>query len=336
MKRHALACGSLALLLSCTPTVEISQERLNALGALAAEVDQNRLMGLVSELTKAHGSEEPMDCSAWYEAPVIVQDEICFLTRQKSGTIVQQQFESLGMQVRRQEAQVSFVSLSNIIAEKPGTTRPEEIVLVAAHYDAFYAGADDNTSGVAAMLEIARVLSGYSFERTVRFVGFDGEELRMLGSDAYARQLPAQERIVATVVLDAIGYYDTRPGSQLSMPGLPSPTQGDFLGVIHNEPSNALAVDVYALNQALKLAKVLTLGSAGDGFAPALEPLLRSDHNAFWLRGRQALFFTDTAAFRNPHYHRPTDTVDTLNPELFRKTVQLTAASLAYWAGGPL
>jgi len=337
LKRPALACGTLALLLlSCTPTIDIPQERLDALGALAAEVQQERLMGLVNEIITAHGAEEPMDCTPWKEAPVIVNEEICFLTRQRSGAALQQHFEALGMEVQRQEAQVGFITLSNIIAELPGTTHPEEIVLVAAHYDAFYAGADDNTSGVAAMMEMARVLSGHRFERTVRFVGFDVEELRMLGSDAYSKQLPEQERLVATVVLDAIGYYDTRPGSQMSIPGLPAPTQGDFLAVIHNEPSNSLAADVYALNQALNLAKVVTLGAAGDGFAPALEPLLRSDHNSFWLRDRQALFFTDTAAFRNPNYHQPTDTVDTLNPELFRKTVQITAASIAYWAGGPL
>lgn len=337
LKRTGLACGTLALLLSaCAPTDELPGARIEALRALATEVDQDRLMGMVSELTTAHGDEAPMDCTPWKEAPVIVNKEICFLTREKSGTVLQQHFESMGMQVRRQEDQVGFVKLSNIIAELPGTTHPEEIVLVAAHYDAFYSGADDNTSGVAALMEMARVMSSRSFERTVRFIGFDGEELRMLGSDSYTKQLPDQERIVATVVLDAIGYYDTRPGSQTSVPGLPSPKEGDFLAVIHNEPSTALAADVYALNQRLKLAKVVTLGAAGDGFAPALEPLLRSDHNSFWLRGRQALFFTDTATFRNPNYHQPTDTVDTLNFELYRKTVQLTAATIAYWAGGPL
>lgn len=337
LKRTGLACGTLTLLLSsCAPTLEIPGARLEALGALAAEINQDRLMDLVNELTNAHGAEEPMDCTPWKKAPVVTQKEICFLTRQKSGTLLQQHFESLGLTVRRQEDQVGFVSLSNVITELPGTTHPEEIVLVAAHYDAFYSGADDNTSGAAALMEMARVLSGHRFERTVRFIGFDGEELRMLGSDSYTKQLPAQEHIVATVVLDAIGYYDTRQGSQMSMPGLPSSPAGDFLAVIYNEPSSALATDVYALNRELKLTKVLPIGAAGDGISPVMEPLLRSDHNSFWLRGREALFFTDTATFRNPNYHQPTDTVDTLHPELYRKTVQLTAASIAYWAGGPL
>ena len=121
------------------------------------------------------------------------------------------------------------------------------------------------------------------------------------------------------------------------MPGLPSPERGDFLAVISNAPSSHRATEVYALNEALQLARLVPIIAPDDGLKPVTSSLLQSDHTMFWSAGQESLFMTDTAFFRNPHYHRSTDTLDTLeHPELFRQAVQLNAAALAYWAGGPL
>jgi Zn-dependent M28 family amino/carboxypeptidase len=241
---------------------------------------------------------------------------------------------SLELPVRRQTTESGGVTVSNVIAELPGTTRPDEVVLVGAHFDAYYGGADDNSSGVAAVMELARVLSRYRFERTLRFVGFDLEEVGLVGSNRYVDTLGG-ERLVASVVFDCIGYYDSRPGSQSSIPGLPAPSTGDFLGAFANDDSRQQATELYALSQALHLINVVPIISPGRGAYPLTGNLLRSDHAPFWITGRNALFLTDTANFRNGNYHQETDLPETLDPVSFRKAVQASAAALAYWAGGP-
>jgi hypothetical protein len=324
-------------LLSCSNRPVLEGARLEALADVAAQVDGERLMGLVTEVVAAHGQDTFVDCSFLNEwERETFGEQLCHLTRQKAGELMETRFEQLGLRVRRQETPGTPFSTSNIIAELPGTSRPEEIVLVGAHYDAYHAGADDNTTGVAAVLELARVLSRYKFERTLRFVGFDFEEYGDVGSVRYVASLGENpERIVASMIFDGIGYYSSEPGSQRSLPGLPTPSAGDFLAVIANDASSSRASELYALNEALKLMKVVPLILPRDGTGPLTGNLMRSDHHPFWLRGHETVFLTDTANFRNPHYHRDTDTLDTLEPTSFRQAVRLSAATLAFWAGGP-
>lgn len=323
-------------LLSCSKPV-LEGARLEALAGVASQVDGERLMGLVSEIVDAHRQDSRADCSFLSESQRDrLEKPFCHLTRNKTAELLQARFEQLGLRVRREEMSGTPFSTTNIIAEVPGTTKPEEVVLVGAHYDAFFAGADDNSTGVAALMELARVLSQYKFERTVRFVGFDLEEFGLVGSSRYVEaQNGVPERIVASVIFDCIGYYSTKPGSQASLPGLPTPSAGDFLAVIANDTSSTRASEVYALNDALKLMKVVPIIAPRDGTGPVTGNLMRSDHTPFWLRGGEALFFTDTADFRNPNYHKETDTLDTLEPTSFRQAVRLSAATLAFWAGGP-
>ncbi len=330
----SLAGATLLGVLSCSrPVLEGAQ--LEQLAEVAGQVDGERLMDTVSEVVKAHQEDTPVPCSWLTEDQRSRHEQVCHLTREKAGALMQRRFEALGLSVRREEATNAPHPTSNLIAEMRGTTRPEEVVLLGAHYDAFYAGADDNSTGVAAVLELARVLSGYKFDRTVRFVGFDMEEFGLVGSTRYITGQNGPERIVASMVFDCIGYYDTREGSQQSLPGLPSPTTGDFLAVFGNDVSSQRVSELFALNEALKLAKVTPVISPRDGTTPLTGDLMRSDHAPFWLTGHEAIFLTDTANFRNRHYHQPTDTMDTLNPAYFRRTVQLSAATIAYWAGGP-
>lgn len=323
-------------LLSCSKPV-LEGARLEALADVASQVDGERLMGLVSEIVDVRRQDSLADCSFLSETQrEHLGNPLCHLTRNKTAELLQTRFEQLGLRVRREETPGTPFTTNNIIAEIPGTTKPEEVVLVGAHYDAFYDGADDNTTGVAALVELARVLSQYRFERTVRFVGFDYEEFGLVGSSRYVEaQNGAPERLVASVIYDCIGYYSSKPGSQASLPGLPTPSAGDFLAVIGNDTSSQRASEVYALNEALKLMKVVPLIAPRDGAGVLTGNLMRSDHTPFWLRGDEALFFTDTANFRNPNYHQDTDTMATLEPTSFRQAVRLSAATLAFWAGGP-
>ncbi|QRN95174.1 M28 family peptidase [Archangium violaceum] len=333
MKRLAckLLAVSLALLgVTCTPRT-LEGADLARLEELVAQVDQERLMRHVDELVKAHLEDTPLPCSVWDDEHF---PALCSLTRDRAGQMMVDSLGSHGLKVSRQIAEGGGWSSSNVIAELPGVSKPEEVVLVGAHFDAYFGGADDNSSGVAAVLELARVLSQYRFDRTVRFVGFDLEEVGLVGSNRYVDTLGG-ERLVASVVFDCIGYYDSRPGSQGSLPGLPAPNTGDFLAAFANEDSRQQATDLYALSQALHLINVVPVVSPGRGAYPLTGNLLRSDHAPFWFTGRNALFLTDTANFRNPNYHWESDLPPTLDPVSFRKAVQVSAAALAYWAGGP-
>lgn len=326
-----LVIAGLAALAACAPKPTLEGADRDALAALAAQVDQAALMDFVTQAVTAHRSDAKIDCSALNAT----RGPLCNLSNQKAGEMLEARLQALGLRVVRQENAAERFPTSNVVAELPGVSRPEEVVLIGAHHDAFWDGADDNTSGVATVLEVARVLSRYRFDRTIRFVGFDLEELGLVGSGRFVQARASSERITAALVLDCVGYYDTRPGSQRSLPGFPSPESGDFVAVIGDDLSSQRAAEVYALNDLLRLTKVLTVLSPRDGTYPLGGDLLRSDHTSFWLAGQPALFFTDTAFLRNPNYHQPSDTVETLEPTLFRGTVQLSAAAVAYWAGGP-
>lgn len=327
---------ALALLLAlsgvgCSERPTLESPNLPGLRELADSVDGDRLMARVWELSTAHLGETPLDCTGFDG-----YDLFCHLTREGAGALVRRELEGLGYQVESADSGEGVFRTSVLFAEKRGATRPDEVVLVGAHYDAFYQGADDNSSGVSAVLELARLFAGRTFDRTIRFVAFDHEELGLVGSSRYAQSLPEEEQLVVALVFDCIAYADSTPGSQRSLPGLPSPSAGDFLAVISNQLSLPRALEVRALQDALELVKVVTLTAPEDGASPVSGNLMRSDHAPFWLTGRSAIFMTDTANFRNPHYHKETDTPDRLEPVFFRGVVQLSAASLAYWAGGPL
>ncbi|HEX5751788.1 MAG TPA: M28 family peptidase [Archangium sp.] len=317
---------------SCSKSL-IDNAQVEAIRPLVEQVEQQRLMDFVVEVTNVRKSkeEQPLDCALLGRSP---NSSLCSLTRKLSGEILQRRFESAGLRISHQTGGTEPLTTSNIIAELPGVTHPEEIILVGAHYDAVYQGADDNTSGTAAMVEMARILSQYKFDRTIRFVGFDLEELGLIGSLRYADTIKG-ERIYSSIVFDGIGYYDFTPGSQRSMPGLPTPEAGDFLTVIADELSHPRAAELFTLNERLGLMKVVPILVPRDGTFTMGGALQRSDHSSLWAVGHPAMFLTDTANFRNPHYHRPTDTVDTLHPEMFRKAVQVSLAAVALWAGGP-
>lgn len=334
--RRLLLAGALLGAAACTPVTPLDTTQLPAIESLIHEIDRDRLMLTVSDLVATHKSEAPLDCALLnLGVNATLYPELCNLTHQKAGEMMSRRLELLGLPVTRHVAAKDVLTVSNVIAEHKGVKYPEEVILISAHFDAYYAAADDNSTGVAAVLELARVLSKYKFDRTLRFVGFDLEELAYVGSSRYVESLGDNNDVVLAVNFDSLGYYNDAPGSQQGSLGLPAPSQGNFLTVLGNENSLERVDEITALNEAFDSIILFGIVTNSLGNNAGNAPLLRSDHGPFWLRGSQAVFITDTAYFRNPGYHNPKDTIDLLDPVRFHKAVQISAASIAYWAGGP-
>lgn len=232
---------------------------------------------------------------------------------------------------------------NNIIIDLPGTTLPTEVIIISAHFDAVPGspGADDDASGVAAILEMARILKDRPMHRTVRLILFNLEEVGLVGSRAYVGRNhddwnDGKEKIVGMVTLDMIGYYTDEPNSQKS-PLPPNsklfqpPSVGDFLGMggilPHRWFSQAFNT---AMNEAEPRLKTVVLD-----FLPIAPPdLLRSDHAPFLAAGIPGIILSTTAEMRNPHYHKPTDTIDTLDPERFEFAARAVLGA-TYRLAGP-
>jgi aminopeptidase YwaD len=206
-----------------------------------------------------------------------------------------------------------------------GAQRGNSLIILAAHFDSVQGtpGADDNASGVVVLLEAARVLAQARLRTQVLFCAFNLEELNMVGSTYFAKKLKAAgTKIHAMVSLEMIGYTDPRPGSQKYPAGLSwlYPDSGDFIGVIGNWNSNSLLRAFARRMREVQGLAVETLSVPGNG---GLVPAVRlSDHAPFWDLGYPALMITDTSFFRNPHYHGPTDTLETLNLDFMAKVCE--------------
>jgi Zn-dependent M28 family amino/carboxypeptidase len=213
----------------------------------------------------------------------------------------------------------------NIIATRTGTRRPEERLLIIAHYDTVEdsPGADDNASAVAGLLEMAKVLEPVEFGRTVQFAAVSLEERQrqdpleqagLWGSRALAAEAEKENwQLAGVIVLEMIAYAGPSI-VQRGPPELPIklPEYGDFIGVIGNVASSGLVDRLLQAVERYRLAlPAVPLVVPGNG--EILIETRRSDHAPFWDRGYQAIMLTDTADFRSPHYHQPTDTLDTLN-----------------------
>lgn len=209
---------------------------------------------------------------------------------------------------------------SNVVAGDPRQAR----ILVGAHYDSVPVtpGADDNASAVAALIGLARAIGPRD---DVCLVAFDGEECGFVGSRALVDRLGAH-RLEQVHVLEMVGYASMVPGSQRNpIPGIPAPTVGDFLAVVGTHGSRGLLDDVLSAADAHPLpVQGLYLP---DVPLPMIEAMshhvLRSDHAPFWRAGLPALMWTDTAEFRNPHYHKATDTPDTLDYDFLAGVTRL-------------
>jgi hypothetical protein len=213
----------------------------------------------------------------------------------------------------------------NLLATLRGNTEPERRLMIVAHYDSVAGspGADDNASGVAVLLELARVFQKHPLKRSLQFAAVSLEEnehpeppkgLGLRGSRALARHAVDQGWLIdGVIVLESVAYAG--PNAVQTVPeGLPIqvPTVGDFVAVVGNTPSAELAAAFIraADRYQPELPKVPLIVPGNGELFPDTR---RSDHASFWDQGIPAIMLTDTTNFRNPHYHLPSDTLETLN-----------------------
>lgn len=243
---------------------------------------------------------------------------------QAAAAYLEEELRALGLEPAAQEFTAERVAVRNLEAEVPG--RSGDIVLVGAHYDSVLgaSGADDNASGVAALLELARALGREPRGRTLRFVFFVNEEppwfmTEAMGSVRYARRARQRgERIAAMLSLETLGYYSDADGSQLyPWPlGWLYPSRGDFVGFVGNLGSRALVRRAIAA-----FRRSAAFPSEGVA-APALIPGIGwSDHSSFWQQGYPGVMATDTALYRYPAYHTLEDTPEKIDHERLARVV---------------
>jgi peptidase M28-like protein len=242
-----------------------------------------------------------------------------------AADFVENSFSGARLRPRRDSYELHGQACHNIEVEIPGT-RPD-VVLIGAHYDSVFGspGANDNGSGVAALLALARRFAGKSPQHTLRFVAFVNEEPPFflsgeMGSFVYASRCKARGDQISTMIsLETIGYFSDAPHSQTyPAPGLGMfyPKVGNFIGFVGDVRSRALLRRVIALFR--KHAKIPSEGAALPAFIPGVS---WSDQWSFWRHGYPGIMITDTAPFRYPHYHSSTDTPDKLDYDRFTLVV---------------
>lgn len=221
--------------------------------------------------------------------------------------------------------------VSNLQAEQLGSENSRQTIVIGAHYDTVMstAGADDNASGVAAVLELARLMKGRKFRRSLRFVFFVNEEppyfqTTQMGSWVYAKTLHRDGiQVSAMISLETLGFYSDEPNSQRypALLRLFYPRRGDFIGFVGNSESRDLIRR--AIRSFRRSARFPSEGIAGPAAWPGIG---WSDHWSFWQEGYPAIMITDTATFRYPYYHTAGDTHERLDFEKMARVVEGTDA----------
>ncbi len=222
-------------------------------------------------------------------------------------------FAALPLTTERDPFTFGTYAATNIVATLPGRTSPEQVVLVTAHYDSYSSnaaiqapGADDNASGTAVVVELARVLSSRPFDFTIKFVAFSAEEFGLYGSRHYAQSArSAGEKIIGVVNLDMVGYVDVAP---------------EDLDLIVNQKSTWLANTYVASVEAYAPMPTRQVVNAS---------LTYSDHAPFWDQGYSALCGIEDYNTPNPNYHKPSDTFATLNMEFETSVARAALATVA-------
>ncbi len=259
------------------------------------------------------------------------------------------EFEQIGLAVSRQTFEIPGVIPEqlpprrgvNVVGKlnrQPGDSsesRNSHSVVIGAHYDTVpdSPGADDNASGVAAMLECARVLSELGSDREVTFVAFDAEEIGLLGSAAYVARLASAQHPSSAIIFESVGFSSTTikqrlPGSfrflfrRMYRAVKQQQFAADSLLILSKGPGRAISphLEESASKPGIELP-IIPLEV--PWWMPLVRDLRRSDHAPFWLAGIPAVMIGDTANFRNPHWHQSTDTPDTVDVGLVARAARM-------------
>jgi hypothetical protein len=245
---------------------------------------------------------------------------------------------AMGYQVERPAFRVRRSNCCNLVAQLGPAQPGREILIIGAHYDSIpgCSAANDNGSGVAALLVLGRNLAGRQLERTVRLVALANEENPFfgtggMGSLRYARACRAAgDNVIGMISLETIGYYSDRPGSQqYPRPfNLLYPDTGNFVGFVGNLESREFLRSVIG-----SFRRQTRFPSEGAALPVFVADANRSDHWAFWQCRYPAIMITDTAPFRYPFYHTPTDTPDRLDYDRMARVVAGLERTLVELAG---
>lgn len=252
-------------------------------------------------------------------------------------------FAQLGYQVELHK----YGTGVNVIGVKKGTSLPNEAVLISAHYDSVpnCPGADDNGTGVAGVLEAARVLATKTHDRTLIVACWDEEENGLIGSRAYVEKVSKEKlTIKANFVLEMIGYKSDAPNSQKLPQGFSllfakqnaeikaNQNKGDFIAIIGDAASKEAGQWMQRYARSVSFPAQLLLIPETLKNSPLIADLRRSDHAGFWAKNYPGMMITDTANFRNQAYHCSNnlkDSIDRLDHDFAKKVIQITVGAAA-------
>ncbi len=303
-----LGCGGLLAAMVCMP----GRSHVGGLPALtAAEIETRAgLRRIVHALSVTIGERHDRRPEALLAAAEVLEGELA----------------AAGFEVQRQPYLAGAVEVFNLEVLVRGSDPGRGALVLGAHYDtvAGSPGADDNASGAAGLVELARLLRVHRLRHDVRFVLYANEEpprfrTEAMGSRVHARRLyDGGVEVAAMIALESLGYFSRARGSQhYPFPfGLFYPDRGDFVAFVGNLRSRAL------VRRTLATFRERAAFPAEGLAAPASVPGVGwSDHASYWERGVPAVMVTDTAPFRNPHYHRATDTPEALDFDALARVV---------------
>lgn len=248
-----------------------------------------------------------------------------------AAAYVERELAGAGYPVESQPFDADGATVRNLEAAHPAAAAGRPGLVIGAHYDTAPGtpGADDNASAVAALIEVARRLRPAALGRPLRFVAFTNEEppffgSSLMGSAVHARRCRLRgEKLAGMLCLESLGYFAPNPGGQAWPSSLPKPirrllgTRGDFLAMVSNVRSAPL---LRRLRRGFRRSSDLPLRA---GVVPGwVRGVHLSDHASYHAAGYPAVMLTDTAAYRNPHYHRPSDLPATLDYQRLASAVR--------------
>jgi hypothetical protein len=287
-------------------------------------------------------------------------------TLRQIGDYIAREFAAAGFSLERQILTEDDHRYENIVAIKKGADLADNsALLVIAHFDSVpnSPGADDNASGVAALLEVARLAAKMRFSKTLKLVALNLEESNGLGAARYIQQARStHENISGVINLEMLGYRNKKAGSQ-KLPealrgagpmlrqyasSLGYPEEGMAIEEFLRQPEMSIAGDflaVVANERSLGLLRQFIQGAKSTQGGSSMLPIIaiqdgrimpdtrRGDHAAFWDAGYPALMITDTADLRNPNYHSPEDTAQTLDLEFLNENIRAIFSAIVSLLG---